>query len=518
MLAYWQAQALRNLTNDCDFLIYSCNNSRPGPRRLRHALYYLLNLFTIRNPLTRRTPIPADLAVVAYRDFEAEWDGAWQRLPSALLAQVRQDGPAAIVKFGMGLIKVPPAGQLGIPILSYHHGDPGCIRGRPAGFYEMLNGVPVMGQVVQRLSNALDAGDIVASAETKVMAHSYRTTLIEAYRHSPLILGRAIENSLEGRSWRPDRLGRIYRLPGNVIVLRFLLKQWRHAVSRIFYGLFKEKHWSVATVAIGAGATMDSLQRSISRTQDWRTLPTPAGYRFLADPFHHPKGGLLVEALNSWSSRGEILHVGEGKARRLSGRGGHHSYPATILDNERWYVIPEISDWSPAQAFPLGDVLGDPIELRIPGRPALLDPTPFHRNGTCYLFGNLATEGASVLRLWLAESLHDEFTEHPSSPVRISPNGSRMAGGLCSIGGRLIRFGQDSRGSYGDGLTVFEVTHMDEHRYSEDIVSEFRFDHCSGPHTLNLDCGQAAFDFYVERFSLLAGVRRWRDRRAARRP
>lgn len=91
-----------------------------------------------------------------------------------------------------------------------------------------------------------------------------------------------------------------------------------------------------------------------------------------------------------------------------------------------------------------------------------------------------------------------------------------MAGGIVRLGGDLIRVGQDLRRGYGDGLNFFRITHIDQHRYDEELIRDFRFDHCSGPHTINLKEGSAAFDFYDERFSVFAGIRRLKERRAAR--
>lgn len=518
MLAQWQADALRSLPTDIDLFVYSCSNRSPASRRPANYLYYLLNLVTIRNPLTRLAPWPADLKAIAVREFSARQDGGWQQLPAESLVQLREDGIDVIVKFGMGLLQIPTETDLSVPILSYHHGDPARFRGRPAGFYELQAGEPVMGQVVQRLSNRLDAGEIVAMAETKTAPHSYRSTLIEAYRHSPLILGRAIANCLEGRGRVPDRWGRIYRLPPNSAALRFVLKRWIALLTRLFYGLFKEKRWNVATAAIGDRKSLESILRAISRPADWRTRPVPKGYRFLADPFFDPEQGLLVEGLNAQTGLGEILHVGDDLVRRVSGRGGHYSYPAACFDGARWHVIPEISEWSVAKTFELHDAqVADPVELRLPGRPRLLDPTPFWHDGQLYLFANIADEGPSVLRLWTAGDLTEEFTEHPSSPVRLSPQGSRMAGGIFHCDAGLVRVGQDLRREYGDGLTFFRINHIDRDRYQEVILRDFRFDHCKGPHTLNLKDGQAAFDFYDERFSLFAGIRRWKERQAARR-
>jgi hypothetical protein len=289
-------------------------------------------------------------------------------------------------------------------------------------------------------------------------------------------------------------------------------------IAHLLYGLFREKRWKVATAALGESVTLDGLTATLADGARWRPVATPAGHRFLADPFFHPDGGLLVEAMRSASARGEILHmVGQG-FRRLSGRGGHFSYPAPIESAGRRYVIPENSDWSPTLAYPCSDGgLGEPFELRIPGRPRLLDPTPLHHDGAIFLFGNVASEGSSVLRLWVADALDGAFVEHPMSPVRISPNGARMAGIPAIIDNRLIRVGQDLRGGYGDGITFFEVTQLDRNRYSEQSAGGFRFENARGPHTLNLAGTEVAFDFYDDVFSLLAGFRRLKERRAARR-
>src|SRR5687767_11194356 len=97
-LARWQAEALRTLFRQGHLLVYCCGNSRPTPRRLSHAFYYLMNLFTVRNRLTRRIPWPVDLPVLTTRKFEARNDGAWQELPDELLEQLRGDELDVIIK------------------------------------------------------------------------------------------------------------------------------------------------------------------------------------------------------------------------------------------------------------------------------------------------------------------------------------------------------------------------------------------------------------------------------------
>ncbi len=517
-LARWQADALLAIATETEFIIYSCTTVPPRKRRLRHALYYLLNMFTVRNRMTRRVDLPRELRIVGVRRFATQNDGVWQQLPPGLLTAMRSDSPSVLIKFGMGLLRIPSFEQLPIPILSYHHGNPAKFRGRPAGFYELLEGDPTVGQIVQILSNELDAGDIVATAETRAIPYSYRATLIESYRHSPLLLRVAVRNAVAGASWRSPQSGAVYRLPDNATVVKFVLARLRKGVSHLLYGLTREKRWGVATVAVPNQLSVETLIEPLADELQWTILATPPGYRFLADPFFHPNDGLVVEAMRKSSARGQILRASATGCCRVSGRAGHMSYPAVIESEGRAFVIPEVSDWSPPLAFPLeGTGLGEPFALRLPGRPPLLDPTPLWYVGTLFLFGNIAAEGPSVLRLWVADSLEGDFVEHPSSPIRVSPNGGRMAGTPIFIDGSLVRFGQDLRGAYGHGISAYRVTKINRDAYAEEAIDEFRFQGRRGPHTLNLARGVIAFDYYDDVVSLLAGIRRYRDRRAARR-
>ena len=516
-LALWQAEALLRIANDAEFIIYSCTTAAPVRRERRHALYYLLNLFTVRNRLSRRVGLPRALNIVSTRTFAAPCEGAWQSLPNELLDTIASDRPNVLVKFGMGLLKIPPPDQLAVPILSYHHGDPSKFRGRPAGFHELLRGEATVGQVVQILSSALDSGTIVASAETAAIRHSYRETLIEAYRQSPLLLGPAIHNALQNRGRHPPEFGPAYRLPDNLTVLRFVAQRLQAAVARSIYGLTREKRWSIATAEMPNARSLGSIVETLAGAK-LEAFARPPNYRFLADPFFRPDGSLLAEAMRTTSARGEIINLTNGIFSRISGRGGHFSYPSVLAENGSTFVVPEVSDWSPTLAFPLIDGrLAEPFELQIPGRPRLLDPTPFLHGGTVYLFGNIAAEGSSVLRLWMASALSDTFAEHPASPIRISPNGARMAGAPLVLDGELIRVGQDLRRNYGDGIAFFRIIELDRKAYAEECAGGFRFSDRRGPHTLNLNSGtQIAFDFYEDAFSLLAGVHRFKERRAAR--
>jgi len=510
-LTRWQAEALDQLGTETEFLIYNCTNARPGRRRLRYAPYYLLNLISLRSDRTRQVPLPIAIATNPILDFECEQDGAWQKLPDALIEQIRQDRPVLIVKFGMGLLKVPDPDRLPIPILSYHHGDPRRFRGRPAGFYELLQGDQIVGQVVQILSNRLDSGRVVAYAETKVHRHSYRATMCEAYAVSPLLLPQAVRAVLEGRTLEISPAGKAYRLPPPLTVLRFALQRSSSKFRRLAYGMFVEKAWQVAEAPRLQPEAFPSSP--FPPRAAWRKLDQPRGYRFLADPFYHPDGdGILVEAMRSSTGLGEVLHMSAKGVRPLLAGPGHYSYPATHSEGGTSFLVPEVCEWSRPKLYRLNEAAQEVGELKLPRSCRLIDPTLFERDRTIFLFANLASEGAGVLRLWTAPSLMAPFEEHPQSPLLISPAGARMGGAIIEQDGDLYRVGQDGRDQYGDGVIAFRIEELSPLIYRETEIDRLRFKERRGPHTLNFNSDSALFDYYQQRFSLTAGLRRLRAR------
>ena len=508
----WAAEALATLRPEATLILYNCRNTPRAPRRLRHAAYYALNLFTIRNAMTRPTRVADHVGPAEAVDFESEVEGMWQRLPQSLLDRIREDRPDAIVKFGMNLLRIPESDRLAAPILSYHHGDPEHFRGRPAGFYELHRRWPALGQIVQILSNRLDAGEVLAFAETKVHPHSYRRTLVDAYRHSPLLLRVALANLAAGRRLPKLPSGKNYRLPGNATVAAFVLARLASTLRRLAYGAFYEKQWRVSTAPADRERIGTASQVLIPPTKVWQTLPLPKGYAFLADPFFVPGGdGLLVEALNGATDRGEILWLRGDAVARLSDPDYHHSYPATMQTDEGDLMIPEMSERGPQRMYRLsGASLSDLGEVAVPGRPRLLDPTLYSADGHVYLFANRTDEGDGVLRLWTARSVTHDFVEHPASPILISPRGARMAGSVIDTPEGTFRFGQDLRNRYGDGIIAHRIEELSPSAYREAVVGEYRFSDRRGPHTLQLQDRLLAFDWYRERFHPLAGFRRLR--------
>lgn len=496
--------------------VFSCENTSYRRNLRRHILYYLLNTVTVRNHMTRLVPISSGTKRIASQvSFLCEYEGSWQKLPAEIVKALRDGCFDVILKFGMGLLRLPEDQELTIPILSYHHGDPDRYRGRPAGFWEIVEGTPVLGQMVQQISNKLDAGKVLAFAETKVMPWSYRATLTEAFRISPLIINSAIENAISGRVLEKPCTGRNYRLPSNWQVLRFTIAMAGRFAKRLGYGGFVEKGWRVSTTTIGSTKLLSLAEgESLPPVECWRHVPISKGFTFYADPFFttEPRG-MLVEALNSRTGLGDILFIGENESRCVASGRGHMSYPAVARINDREFVMPETASWSPPMICRLGSGgldLDQLLELESGER--VIDGTLFQHLDRVYLFGNRRELGSNALYLWSAESLGSRFSLNPASPVLVSPKGARMGGAIVKVQDRLIRFGQDGSRRYGGGLFAFEIKHLSPDAYEEQLLGHMSFANCYGPHTLNVRGEEIVFDWYREHVSAFAAVRRLKAR------
>jgi hypothetical protein len=511
--------AIQRLADLDEIAVFSCLNTKFRRRVLRHVAYYALRI-TTRNKWTRPVSV-RELGgrVSEFVEFTSDYSGNWQVLSSDIVKQLARFD--IVIKLGMGLLRVPTRNELKTPILSWHHGDPDFYRGRPAGFWEIVHRHPIMGQIIQVLSNKLDSGRVVAFAETRVHRHSYRKTLIESYRHSPQLLTEAIRNTLAGSALPKQSAGKNYRLPSNVQVLLFGARMAWDLSKHLAYGALVEKAWRVSTAtlerpaaaAVAAGAPLPA-------PEEWQTLATPREYVFFADPFfsREPRG-LLVEALSRATSRGEIVLVTAGGHRRLSSESSHLSYPSTVQIDGKQLIVPEMVEAGEQRYFRIRDgQLEHAGTLDVEGRPRIADPTLIEHEGRWYLFGNDADESGIMLLLWWAETLHSRFRLHSLSPIKISPNGGRMGGKLLRTSGRLIRFGQSFLSGYGDGVVAFEITRLTPTEYREEPIRAIRFHDRKGPHTVNFDGEHIVFDWYRERLSVLAGFRRTVARASLRSP
>ena len=508
----WQLEAIRRIAGDHELYILTGGVGQAAKRKPAHALYYALNMVTIRNRLTAPVPFPTpEFTVRETLGFQESYERGWAVLPGEVAEWLREHSIDVVLKFGLGLLRVPD--DFPVPILSYHHGDPRAYRGRPAGFYEIADGTAFHGQIVQILSNKLDGGAVVAFAQSRVEAHSYKQTLLNAYRLSPYLLPKAIEAIRTGEVLPIGSEGRNYRLPSNLTVAQFVVRGTLRKVRRLAYGAFIEKRWSVATARTRATEPLESVREASGKRANWSVPAITPGYSFFADPFFHSASDdVLVEAMNRRSGKGELVRLRGEHAETVEGFDGHLSYPQSISHQGQLYVVPEIAGWSRPGIYRLDGQQAQRVADLDLDEESVVDPTLFEHEGRIYLFGNRRTDGANVLHLWSADDLFGCFEPHPASPIRVGARGSRMAGEIVVANGTITRLGQDFRRQYGDGILAFRIETLTRDDYRETLLGEAAFDGVEGPHTVNARDGVLLFDFYREKFSPFAGVRRLLNR------
>jgi len=441
-------------------------------------------------------------------EFKSDWQGNWELIPAEASSHFSDLDVA--VKFGMNLLLNPDSVPTRLGILSYHHGDPTKYRGRPAVFHEMLNGEKTVGAMVQRLNNTLDGGVVLAQCMAPITEYSYRDTLINTYLASvPLLHKSATTLQFIEEFSSPTSLGTLRTLPRNWEVFRLSINILRSKLRHLIYGLFVEKVWQLGQLPKFAhGNKVLGIEVS-----DLQIIRAPQGYSFVADPFVF-KSTIYCEGMDARTGVGKILRYdGTWFEMNLGLDEQHVSYPQIISDGSRTYLLPEVGGHLSPQLYELtpdGKVVVSISPLLGFDGVRLTDATLFEQNGEWFLFGSQGPTSDYQLELWVGEAIYGPYHQHPSSPIRIDPTGSRMAGPVDSKNGTVLRFGQDCASRYGDGVNIFKITNLTSTEYEEIPFGEIHMTGAFGPHTFSRNGQGVILDFYKERITLMAGVRRIR--------
>jgi hypothetical protein len=492
-----------------------CDNTVVPRKPFRHGGYYLYKLLFLRDSWTRAVPwAPLADPNVAIHHFDSEWEGIWQRIPAETLRFIAEQRVDVVLRFGMTLLRDPDDVPATHGVLSFHHGDPSQYRGRPAGFYEVRDQADHLGIMVQRLSNRLDAGSVLAYGAVKVQPHSYRRTLEHAFANSRYLLVKALQNLRRAQTDDRATDGPNYRLPDNLAVLRFVLTLLGRKLQHLRYGLTTQKRWRLATVE---PIHLESLEGDTT-LHVMQNLPVPEGFSFLADPSVLDDETLLCEGVDARNGRGCLLGLRGNDVWKIdTGVLGerHLSYPHVVRDGPEPRVLPEMAQIGGQR---IAKLTGDQRRL-VDARPLvgvehlrLTDPTLLHHAGRWWLFAGQPGSAADLLFLWSAAELTGPYVPHPDSPIVMDPACARMAGAVQDRGGRLFRLGQDNRRRYGDGIAVREIVTLEQDRYREVHRAFLRMPDGHGPHALGVWGDRYVVDRYDEVRDAGAGLRRIRAR------
>jgi hypothetical protein len=197
---------------------------------------------------------------------------------------------------------------------------------------------------------------------------------------------------------------------------------------------------------------------------------TGSDIAFVADPFRIAVKNTVYVFAEAWSraqQRGQIAVFQLNSCDQVIeseivlDEPFHLSYPCVFKHDGSYYLLPEAWECGHLILYKARRFPWDWERCKVLLKLDYADPQIFFHENLCYIFLNtdpLTNERGSVF--W-AESLLESWHPHPQNPIFSgnTPQG-RSAGPLIRHQARILRFSQDCRKEYGQGVFVSEIVQL----------------------------------------------------------
>ncbi len=493
-LADWQAKCIDNLLGlegvEPVLVITNAESGRPWLKRFLRALFSRDFPFLVFKKLFARAPsirmrgLPRSFDGVPVLQCRVTTKGRFsQYFSEDDLEAIRGHRLDFILRFGFNIIRggILQAARYGV--WSFHHGDETRYRGSPPCFWEIYDGDPVTGTILQRLTHRLDGGIVLQRHVYLTDRLSYARNMDKAFYAGTIMPLQVCRDILNGEAGyldaRPSRTKAPIRYNPSLLQLAvFVFRLMSNLVKRFLVHFFLHETWNVGLLDRPIHSFIeDPVPRGIA----W--LPAAPHGRFQADCFGVARSGgggtVLLEFYDHRTGRGEIRYVelprdGVSDARppRPAIREGHHlSYPFLIARDGEHFCLPEATDSGSlaiyrAVEFPRR---WTKEKVLVEGVRAV-DPTVVFYEGCWWLF---FCEFAPDIRLhvWYARELLGDWKPCSNNPVKVDVRLSRPAGTPFVHEGALYRPVQDCAEHYGRRVVLMRVTRLTPDSFAEVPVS-----------------------------------------------
>ncbi|QVV68733.1 formyltransferase family protein [Synechococcus sp. LA31] len=398
-------------------------------------------------------------------------------------------------------------------VISYHHGDPSRFRGSYHGFWEAYNKASSIGFVIQRLTETLDAGNILYQgniAATPFYALNKLRITAKSFPFILLVLSHL--SSKQQTSITGDSTINIF--PYKYSTCPSFYDQSRYIVSNLNFLFLK-----ILSILFGQRREWNILTGKCSHNNillaNGQLITNPPG-TFLADPynfFFKNNHYILVEQYDYSKKRAHIslMHCSNGEINNsitpLIVEPFHISFPRLFQFAGHFYLTLE-SCSKPglriykADEFPFSWKLYSVAQSHL----YLADPIIVEENSTWYLLANIDSacigDHDSELFVFYADNpLSDTWSPVPGNPQIFD---SRIArnGGLFRFGDTLYRIGQEqSSTTYGAAFTLSSIDLLrHDTPYDESYVTRVGptfMPGTTGIHTLTLADNQYVADVLI---------------------
>ena len=425
-------------------------------------------------------PLLTDVPVIAVTPEMKKYSD-W--FPEETVKQIREFDLDVALSFGFRILKGEALKIARHGVWSFHHGDNLVNRGGPAGFWEVMDGVPVTGSVLQILTEDLDNGRVIyRSWSPTADRFSVKANRNNLYWKSAAFVIRKLKELAddlpvcepENQLYRPYS-NRLYRMPTNREMLPRLSRLvTKYAASKVQAARSSDQ-WALAyRFRSGPCDSNNTLYR-------FKNLVPPKD-RFWADPFAIKAADhyyVFIEELLYNTGKGHISVIELDRKGVVKGptkvleRDYHLSYPCVFEWNQNYYMVPESAanktvELYRAKSFPFQWELEKVLMRDVRAK----DATLVEIDGTWWMF--VAISEYSIpdeVYLFSAKTPLGPWTPHRRNPVKSDVRGSRPAGALFEWNGDVYRPAQDSSGRYGYAISINRVTQLDHDQFREEQVS-----------------------------------------------
>ena len=430
-----------------------------------------------------------------------------QRFPADALEKIRTKDLDVLIRFGFKVLSGEVLKIARYGVWSYHHGDEEFYRGDPPHFWELEEGSPLSGVILQVLTEEPNPGLVLC----KSLFTTERTLSVSRNRYTPywgssdLIISKLNELHRFGWDYVHERAAplapykgkrAIYKTPTNRDMLSWLGPILiRKAISYPFRRKTVQ-HWRIAS-RVSARPLYDS--DADADLCGFRWLDPPPGHAW-ADPFvfeHEGKCWAFFEDYSYQEGRAaivcsEVSALGEfGPPLLCLNHPGHHySYPHIFRAGSEIFMIPESFDSNTVDLYRCQQFPNIWIHESTLLEGKFVDTTIWEHEGLWWLMTTSADPcpGAGSLLLFYSATLNGDWHFHPGNPISTDIRRNRGAGRIIRTRKRLIRPSQSCAPSYGYSVAFNEITELSKRRYSERLLKTITPEHwrgISGVHTYN---------------------------------
>lgn len=372
------------------------------------------------------------------------------------IEKIHSSGLDFILRFGFGILKggILDAAKYGI--WSYHHDDDKKYRGVPTGFWEIMYNDAVNAVILQKLTDKVDSGVILRKGYFKTIDHSWQANLDNLLKSAcewPSQVCRDIENgntAFLSTVNKPE--SKIYHLPSNGTMIKFLLKVVGNKIRFHFKDIFVAEKWQIGMLPT---PFEDFIYQSETNIPEpiWLNL-SQSRSTYHADPFGIYVDGkyhILCEEYDYKSRKGVLVSIvvnPETKAverKELALEKKYHlAYPYLFHNEGDIFCLPENSAGNNLDLYRYiphsGKLVFDRTLIR---DIKAVDQTLFNHNGIWWLFFTDIISTNERLNIWYSDSLTGEFKPHRNNPVKTDIRSSRPAGAPFYFNSHLLRPSQD---------------------------------------------------------------------------